>query len=146
VTGHLWRERFEDIRTFERHLDRSATVVLKFFLHVSRETQRERLLERLDEPAKHWKFDLDDLLERKAWSRYRTAYTDALAATSRAHAPWYVIPADHKWFAHLLIAEIIVDTLEGVDLSLPKASAERGRALDRARRILTAGRRRSSRA
>jgi PPK2 family polyphosphate:nucleotide phosphotransferase len=132
----LWRERFEDIRAFERHLDRSGTVVRKVFLHVSRRTQRRRLLERLDDPAKRWKFSTADLADRGRWTRYQHAYADALAATSRPEAPWFVVPADHKWFAHLVVAEILIDALEAVDLSLPRLSAGRRRDLAHARRVL----------
>jgi PPK2 family polyphosphate:nucleotide phosphotransferase len=137
VTSRIWDERFEDIRTFERHLDRSATIVRKFFLHVSREEQRERLLARLDDPAKHWKFSIDDLAERKLWPRYRRAYAEALAATSRRDAPWYVVPADHKWFAHLVIAEVIIETLESLDLSLAKPDKTARRQIEEARRRLS---------
>ena len=136
VTPEVWKERLEDINAFERHLWRSGTTVLKFFLHVSRAEQRRRMLERLDDPAKNWKFSEGDLPERRKWQAYHAAYEKALAATSTKHAPWYVIPADHKWFAHALIADIIVDALEGLDLSFPKLTAtERGR-LARNRRAL----------
>jgi PPK2 family polyphosphate:nucleotide phosphotransferase len=136
VTPRLWRERFEDINRFERHLQRNGTIIRKFFLNVSRSEQKKRLLERLDDPAKNWKFSSGDLPERAKWNAYMSAYQEALAATSHDAAPWYVIPADHKWFAHVVIAEIIVDTLDGLDLTFPKLSAARRRALAQARRQL----------
>jgi len=136
VTPRLWEDRYDDINDFERHLTRNGTVVRKFFLHVSRDKQAERLIERLDDPAKHWKFSLGDLVERNLWKRYRGAYADALAATSHAHAPWYVVPADHKWFAHALIAEVIVQALDALDLSLPTPDARLRRDLAKARRVL----------
>ena len=125
ITPGIWEERLEDINAFERHLWRNGTTVRKFFLHVSRAEQRRRLLERLDDPAKNWKFSAGDLPERRKWKAYHAAYEKALAATSTRHAPWYVIPADHKWFAHALIADIIVDALDGLDLSFPKLTAGR---------------------
>ena len=137
VTRHIWRQRFKDIRGFERHLFRNGTIIQKFFLHVSRAEQRRRLLERLDDPNKHWKFNPADVLERAKWEAYMSAYADALATTSRPHAPWYVIPADHKWFAHVLIAEIVVKTLEDLDLTFPKLTRSQRQELARARRRLT---------
>jgi len=139
VTGRIWQERFEDINAFERHLWRNGTIVRKFYLHVSKREQERRLLERLDNPLKNWKFSTTDLVERAQWRAYRDAYADALAATSHHHAPWYVIPADHKWFTQALVADIIVDTLEQLDLSLPKPTAARRRDLAGARRRLVRG-------
>jgi PPK2 family polyphosphate:nucleotide phosphotransferase len=136
VTPRLWRERFEDITSFERHLSRNGTVIRKFFLHVSRSEQRRRLLKRLDDPAKNWKFSPADLLERTKWHAYMSAYRDTLASTSHAHAPWYVIPADHKWFAHVVIAEIIVQTLDDLDLSFPKLRRQQRQHILRTRRRL----------
>ena len=100
----IWKHRFKSIRGFERHLARNGTIVLKFFLHISREEQRQRLLARLDEPAKRWKFNAGDIAERKLWDKYMAAYEDAIRATSREHAPWYVVPADSKPFARLVVA------------------------------------------
>jgi PPK2 family polyphosphate:nucleotide phosphotransferase len=136
ITRHIWDERFEDINAFERHLWRNGTVIRKFFLHVSREKQRRRLLARLDDPTKNWKFAIGDLAERKKWSAYHSAYADAMAATSTHHAPWYVIPADHKWFAQAAVADIVVDALERLDLSTPKLDARKRRDLAAARRAL----------
>lgn len=136
VSAAIWKERFEDINDFERHLWRNGTIVRKFFLHVSKGKQRERLLERLDDPAKQWKFSVGDLPERARWKDYMAAYEDALAATSSKRAPWYVIPADHKWFAHVAIAEIVVKTLDDLDLAPPRLNASQRRGLAKARRIL----------
>lgn len=137
VTPRIWQERFESIADFERHLARNGTVVRKFFLHVSRRKQAKRLLERLDDPAKFWKFNGGDLGERALWKNYQAAYAEAIAETSHAHAPWYVVPADHKWFAHALITRVIVETLEALDLALPAPTAADKKQLDAARRALT---------
>jgi PPK2 family polyphosphate:nucleotide phosphotransferase len=119
----IWKNRFKSIRAFERHLARSGTIVLKFFLHISSDEQRQRLLARLDEPAKRWKFNAGDIGERKLWDKYMAAYEDAIRATSRKHAPWYVVPADSKPFARLVVARAIVDTLARLDLKFPKVDA-----------------------
>jgi PPK2 family polyphosphate:nucleotide phosphotransferase len=136
VTPNIWKERLQDINAFERHLWRGGTTIRKFFLHVSRDEQRRRMLERLDDPAKNWKFSEGDLAERRKWRAYMAAYEDALTATSTRYAPWYVIPADHKWFAHALISDIVVDALEGLDLSFPALTPADRRRLARARRAL----------
>jgi PPK2 family polyphosphate:nucleotide phosphotransferase len=119
----IWKHRFKSIRAFERHLARNGTIVLKFFLHISREEQRERLLARLDEPAKRWKFNAGDIAERKLWDKYLAAYEDTIRATSREHAPWYVVPADSKPFARLVVARAIVDALSRLDLKFPTVGA-----------------------
>jgi PPK2 family polyphosphate:nucleotide phosphotransferase len=139
VTRRIWEERFEDISTFEHHLTRNGTVIRKFYLHVSKREQERRLLERLDDPTKNWKFSAQDLVERAQWKAYRDAFAEALAATSHHHAPWYVIPADHKWFVRALVADIIVDALEGLNLSFPKVDEQQRRVLARARRALLRG-------
>jgi len=136
VTKHLWDERFEDINAFEQHLSRNGTVIRKFHLHISRGEQRRRLLERLDDRTKNWKFSESDVLERREWRKYQHAFGDILAATSHRHAPWYVVPADHKWFAQALVADVIVQTLDDLDLSFPKLTASQRRTLARARRQL----------
>jgi PPK2 family polyphosphate:nucleotide phosphotransferase len=136
VSKMIWDERFEDINAFEQHLARNGTVILKFYLHVSRGEQKRRLLERLDDPAKNWKFSESDLLDRDDWDEYRRAYGEAIAATSHKHAPWYIVPADHKWLAQALVAEVIVEALDNLDLSFPKLSATERRNLARARRKL----------
>src|SRR5688572_2046310 len=120
----LWKERYEDITTWERHLHRSGTRVVKFFLHVSREEQRERLLARADDPAKNWKFSPADVEERERWDDYQAAFEAALKATSTAHAPWYVIPADHKWFMRLAVAAILVHHLEDMDPQFPQPTGD----------------------
>jgi PPK2 family polyphosphate:nucleotide phosphotransferase len=121
VTKNIWRERFEDITSFERYLARNGTVVLKFFLNISKEEQRERFLERLDEPSKNWKFSMADVAERALWGKYQAAYQEVIRHTSTAAAPWYVVPADHKWFARVVIGSAIVAALEKLNLKFPKA-------------------------
>jgi len=122
VTERIWNDRYEDINAFERHMARNGTLIRKFFLHVSKKEQRRRLLERLDEPSKNWKFQSGDLAERERWDDYMKAYEEVLSKTSTKHAPWFIIPADHKWFMRLAIAEVVVDALDGLDLTLPKLS------------------------
>jgi PPK2 family polyphosphate:nucleotide phosphotransferase len=136
VTPKLWEQRYEDINGFERHLARSGTVIRKFFLHVSKEEQRRRFLERLEDPAKNWKFSLADARERERWDDYMAAYEEMLAATSTRHAPWYVIPADHKWFTHLAVARVIIEALEDLGLAFPAPGAAQARELHMARRQL----------
>src|SRR5216684_693178 len=121
ITKGIWRERFEDITAFERYLTRNGTIILKFFLNVSKQEQRERFLERLDEPSKNWKFSMADITERALWNRYQAVYQDIVRHTSMAVAPWYVVPADHKWFARVVIGSAIVSALETLDLKFPKA-------------------------
>jgi PPK2 family polyphosphate:nucleotide phosphotransferase len=121
ITKKIWRERFEDISAFERYLARNGTVILKFFLNVSKEEQRERFLERLDEPAKNWKFSMGDITERALWPRYQAVYQEIVRHTSTALAPWYVVPADHKWFARAVIGSVIVAALDKLDLKFPRA-------------------------
>lgn len=120
VDKNIWKHRFKSIRAFERHLARNGVAVLKFFLHISKEEQRRRLLDRIDEPAKRWKFSMTDIAERELWDKYMDAYEDMIRATSRKEAPWYVVPADHKWFARLVVARAMVETLEALDLEYPK--------------------------
>jgi PPK2 family polyphosphate:nucleotide phosphotransferase len=122
VSRRIWAERYEDINGFERHLTRNGTIILKFFLHLSKKEQRRRLLARLDDPAKNWKFQAADLEERARWGDYMTAYEQALSKTSTTHAPWFVVPADHKWFTRLVIARLVVSALEDLDLAFPKPS------------------------
>jgi PPK2 family polyphosphate:nucleotide phosphotransferase len=121
VTKNIWRERFKDICAFEQYLARNGTLILKFFLNISKEEQRERFLDRLEEPSKNWKFSMADVAERALWPRYQAAYQDTLRHTSTAAAPWYVVPADHKWFARLVIGSAIVSTLETLNLHFPRA-------------------------
>ena len=138
VGKNIWKERFKDIRGFERHLLRSGTRVLKFFLHISKDEQRRRLLARLDEPAKRWKFNAGDFEERKRWDKYMAAYEDMIRNTSRAEAPWYVVPADHKWFARLLVASAIVEALDSLDFEFPKVDAAALKEMQKVRAALVA--------
>ncbi len=132
----LWRERFDDINAFERHLARSGTRIVKIFLHVSREAQRARFLARLDDPAKHWKFSAADVEERERFDDYQRAYEDALTATSTNWAPWYVVPADHKHRARALVGGVLVAAIESLDLRSPRLGEEQRQALAAARRRL----------
>jgi PPK2 family polyphosphate:nucleotide phosphotransferase len=134
----FWASRYEDINNFEKHLTRNGTVILKFFLNVSREVQKQRFLERLEDPEKNWKFSPGDVAERGFWKEYMEAYEDALAATSTDDAPWYVIPADHKWATRAIVADIISSTLEGMNLKYPVPDAEQQAALKDARLRLLA--------
>jgi PPK2 family polyphosphate:nucleotide phosphotransferase len=136
VTERIWQERFEDIRNFERYLANNGTVILKFFLHVSKREQKRRFLSRLDEPEKNWKFSSNDVAERRHWKAYQRAYQDAIRETASEHAPWYVVPADNKWFTRLVVAAAIVDALAGLDLHYPKIGADQRKALAAARREL----------
>ena len=120
VKKTIWRERFEDIAAFERYLARNGTVVVKFFLNVSKEEQRQRFLDRLEEPSKNWKFSMGDVTERALWPRYMAAYQDLVRHTSTPLAPWYVVPADHKWFARVVIGSAIVSALESLNLRFPR--------------------------
>jgi PPK2 family polyphosphate:nucleotide phosphotransferase len=136
-----WRQRFKAINHFERYLVQNGTLILKFFLHLSKAEQRRRFLGRLEEPSKYWKFELGDLAERGRWRDYQAAYADMLRQTSTKLAPWYVIPADHKWFARLAVADIICDSLADLDLRYPSVPSADRRALRKARRELERGRR-----
>src|ERR1700676_4077942 len=121
VTKNIWRERFEDISAIERDLTRNGTVILKFFLNVSKEEQRKRFLDRLEQPSKNWKFSMADIAERALWPRYMAVYQDIVRHTSSAAAPWYVVPADHKWFARVVIGSAIVSALDALNLRFPRA-------------------------
>ncbi len=142
VTRNIWGERYEDINAFERHLTRNGTVIRKFFLHLSRQEQKKRFLERLEQPAKNWKFSLNDVRERRCWSQYQRAYEDVIRATSTPHAPWYVVPADHKWFARMIVAAAIIDALESLNLSFPVVDRAQRRELAKARQELLGKRKR----
>src|SRR5688572_6920379 len=137
ITDAIWRERFEDMRAFERYLARQGVLILKFFLNVSKEEQRQRFLARLEDPAKHWKFAADDVDKRDRWDDYIAAYEEMIAQTAAPHAPWYVIPADRKWAMHLAVAEAIVDSMEALDLSYPAFPEERNSEIESARARLT---------
>lgn len=144
----LWRERFADINAFELHLARSGYVILKFFLHLSREEQRRRFLARLEDPAKLWKFSLGDATERQHWDAYMAAYEAMVRHTSTPHAPWFVVPADHKWFTRVVVAAAVVEAMRGLGLTYPRVDGAKRRELEESRRALEAevvfeGRRRS---
>jgi PPK2 family polyphosphate:nucleotide phosphotransferase len=132
----FWQRRYEDVNAFERHLVRNGTVILKFFLNVSKDEQKRRFLDRLDRPDKNWKFSAADLAERAHWGRYMKAYSDCLSATSTKWAPWYVIPADHKWVARAAVADVITTTLRSLDLKYPEVTDAQREALAAAKRRL----------
>ena len=123
VTKHIWQERFEDIRNFEQYISRNGVVVRKFFLHVSKKEQKRRFLDRLERPEKHWKFSSADLHERGYWNRYMDAYEDTIRHTATPEAPWYVVPADNKWFTRVVVAAAVIETLASLDLAYPEVSA-----------------------
>jgi PPK2 family polyphosphate:nucleotide phosphotransferase len=124
VTDDIWKERYQDINDFERHLARNGTVPLKFFLHISKKEQRKRLLARIDDPDKQWKFSAGDVAERQLWDRYLEVYEDTIRGTATKHAPWYVVPCDKKWFARLVVAAALTEHMEALDLQFPKVSDE----------------------
>jgi PPK2 family polyphosphate:nucleotide phosphotransferase len=138
LSKNIWEERFEDIVNFERYLARNGYLILKFFLNLSRPEQKKRFMERLDNPNKNWKFSAADARERGYWKAYMKAYEDMIRHTATPHAPWYVVPADNKWFSRLVVAAAIVEALEGLDLHYPKVSASKKKELAAARRLLAA--------
>jgi PPK2 family polyphosphate:nucleotide phosphotransferase len=138
VTKRIWNERYEDINAFERHLARNGTKIVKFFLHVSKAEQKRRFLARLDRPHKEWKFNAADVTERARWDDYMAAFEAALGATSTPWAPWYVIPADHKWLTQALVARILVETIQGLEMEWPQVSDKEHQANLEARRVLEA--------
>ncbi len=138
VGRKIWDQRLAAIASFERYLSRQGTVVVKFFLHLSRDEQKRRFLARLDDPSKHWKFSAADLAERDHWDAYQAAYQAAIAATAKPWAPWFVVPADHKWFTHMIVGAALVEALERLDLRLPAPDATAEAALATAREKLEA--------
>ena len=138
MTPRIWQQRFEDICAFERMLAHNGTLVLKFFLHISKEEQRRRFLDRLEEPSKRWKFSMNDVTERKLWDRYMAAYETMIRATSHAAGRWHVVPADHKPFARLVVAGAMVEALRRLDLAFPKVAGAELAGLGRVRRALLA--------
>jgi len=136
VSGKIWRERFEDIRAYERYLDRNGIIILKFFLNVSKKEQKKRFLERLDEPEKNWKFSASDVMEREHWGEYMDAYEEMIQNTSTERAPWYVVPADHKWFTRVVVAEALVHALDKLNLSYPQVDKKKRSDLKKARAVL----------
>jgi len=136
VSEDIWQKRFEDINAFERYLSRNGIVVLKFFLNLSKKEQKRRFLDRLEEPGKNWKFSMSDALEQKHWEKYMRAYEDMIRNTSTKNAPWYAVPADHKWFTRLVVAEATIGALEDLDLSFPKVDAAKKKELKNVRATL----------
>jgi PPK2 family polyphosphate:nucleotide phosphotransferase len=139
VTKHIWEERFQDIRHFERYLTRNGVAIRKFFLHVSKEEQKKRFLERIEQPEKHWKFSADDIKEREYWNDYMEAYEDMIQNTATKQAPWYVVPADNKWFTRLIVAAAVIEALASLDLHYPELSKEKLKELAAAKKALPAG-------
>jgi PPK2 family polyphosphate:nucleotide phosphotransferase len=139
VTKHIWKERFQDIRSFERYLTRNGVVIRKFFLNVSKKEQRRRFLERVDEPKKNWKFSANDAKERAFWGDYMAAYEDTICHTASKEAPWYVVPADNKWFTRVVVAAAVIDALASLGLRYPKVTKAKLRELAAAKRGLLAG-------
>lgn len=140
IHNHIWKQRFEDICAYERHLSHNGIVIRKFFLNLSKAEQSRRFLARLEEPEKHWKFSAADINEREHWNNYMAAYEDMIRHTATPYAPWYVVPADHKWFTRLIVAAAIVDALQGLDLSYPKVDPQKQKQLEEARQLLQSGR------
>ena len=136
VTKQVWNERYEDIAAFERYLGRNGVAVVKFFLHVSKKEQKKRFLERLDMPDKNWKFSSADAREREHWDEYMEAYEDMIRATATKEAPWYVVPADNKWFTRIVVAAAIIEAMEKMDLAYPKVDAAQRRELEVTRALL----------
>jgi len=132
VTKDIWKERYQDINSFERRLARSGTVPLKFFLNISKEEQLNRLLARVDDPDKNWKFSPYDVAERKLWNQYQVVYEDTIRNTATKEAPWYVVPCDKKWFARLVVAAVLIDHMEALDLHFPKLDADEMKAIEKA--------------
>jgi PPK2 family polyphosphate:nucleotide phosphotransferase len=139
VSKGIWKERFEDINAFERYVTRNGILVRKFFLHVSKKEQKKRFLKRLDEPEKNWKFSVADVTERDHWDAYQEAYEDMIRSTATEHAPWYVVPANSKWFTRLVVAAAVIDALESLDLHFPRVDEEKKKELKAARAILEGG-------
>lgn len=136
IGADIWKQRYEEIRNFEKYLVQNGTVILKFFLHISKDEQKERFLDRLNRPEKNWKFSSGDLKERSYWEDYQKVYAEAISATSTKHAPWYVIPNDRKWYGRLLVSKIITEKMESLNLKYPKLPEEEMEKLDEYRKLL----------
>jgi PPK2 family polyphosphate:nucleotide phosphotransferase len=141
ITKNIWEERFADICNLESHLTRNGIVVRKFFLHISKEEQRQRFLQRLGDPEKNWKFSDADVRERECWDDYMDAYQDMIRNTAKPHAPWYVVPSDHKWFTRSVVSAVIIETLKELKLAFPKVDPARRKDLEAARRHLVKNKR-----
>jgi len=137
VSKKIWKERFEDIRNFEKYLTHNGVVIRKFFLNVSKEEQKRRFLDRLNEPEKNWKFSDADVHESQYWDDYMNAYEEMIQHTATPEAPWYVVPADHKWFTHLAVSSVVIETLKDLKLDFPKVDKERRKSLETVREALT---------
>jgi len=137
ITKRIWDERFEDIRSFERYLSRNGIAIAKFFLNVSKGEQKRRFLERADLPAKNWKFSASDMIKRQYWDQYQKAYEDVIRNTATKESPWYIVPADVKWFSRVVVASAVIDTLEGLNLSYPKVDEEKLAEIAKAKKALT---------
>ena len=136
VTKRIWDERFQDIRSFERYLHRNGIVVVKFFLHVSKAEQKKRFLERADSPEKNWKFSASDMAERAHWDEYQKAYEDMIRNTATRDSPWYVVPADNKWFSRVVVASAVIEAMADLDLTFPKVDGTKRKELAAARQRL----------
>jgi PPK2 family polyphosphate:nucleotide phosphotransferase len=134
----IWRQRFEDIRAFERHLARNGTVILKFFLNVSKDEQRKRFLDRIKEPGKRWKFSMNDVAERELWAKYMAVFEDMIRNTSTPEAPWFAVPADHKWFTRVVVAAALVQAMQALELEYPKVKGNALKELRQAEKALKA--------
>lgn len=139
VTKNIWEERYEDINAFERYLTRNGVMIRKFFLHVSKKEQKKRFLERLEDPEKNWKFSMTDLKERQYWKDYQSCFEELIRRTATKHAPWYVVPADNKWFTRLVVAAAIIDALNRLNLQYPKVDKEMRKEMENVKRILEGG-------
>jgi PPK2 family polyphosphate:nucleotide phosphotransferase len=137
MTKKIWKERFEDIVAFERYLSRNGFVIRKFFLNVSKQEQKRRFLARLDDPEKNWKFSEADVRERERWGDYMDAYEDAIRHTATSEAPWFIVPADHKWFTRLVVASVVIETLESLKVKYPVLEKQKERELASARKLLS---------
>lgn len=136
ITKHIWAERFKDIRNIEKYLTRNGTAIRKFFLHISQEEQKKRFLERIDNPDKNWKFEFGDVKEREFWNDYMDAYEDMIRNTATKESPWYVVPADNKWFTRLIVAAAVIDTIASLDLKYPEVGEEKLKELAEAKNLL----------
>jgi PPK2 family polyphosphate:nucleotide phosphotransferase len=136
ITDKLWQARFHQINKFEKHLYENGTVIIKFFLHLSKKEQKERFLKRIDDPEKNWKFSMNDIHERVYWEEYQKAYEDAIRNTSTEYASWFIIPADHKWFMRMAVGDIVVNTLSELDIRMPELKEEEKIQLEKAKEIL----------
>jgi PPK2 family polyphosphate:nucleotide phosphotransferase len=137
INGDIWKTRYREINDFEKHLCENGTIIIKFFLHVSKDEQKKRFMKRIDTPEKNWKFSESDVNERKFWENYQAAYSEAISATSKKHAPWFIIPADHKWFMRYSVSQVIVETMEEISMSYPVLSEKQQDELQKYKVLLS---------